>query len=624
MNKNYAVFPCENINITQNYNGQDQNGGINGSHVTQSSSTNGIKSYPIDICYGDTYFMAPCRMRSVDMTYFNDDTTTNIVNQVWFQSTEKVNLVNGEYEYITILVTHPDDWDYDRSKIGTIYERGDNAVNQGTDGGVAAHLDIVVGVGLHDADWVKNSFNEGVLPNSRKPEEVFYIDPNYNHPINTCGINFQPIPSDAYTTLPTPVARDLTKEQVQVICGENTLFVRTGAGTLNSSIGYATPGIYNVISTIEADGYTWYQVEEGKWFANVDGCTQELHIASPIIPIISEEESYDNLPIGTQIAFSGSTIPKSYLICNGSEISREEYSDLFTVIGTMYGEGDGTTTFNIPNKKGKVSVGFNDVETEFNTIGKTAGAKTHTLTNEQLPPMVIVRDSLSDGGYGNQNWGGPYSGWGNYQNNSRGYVTNQAHNNLQPYEVDVWLIKAKKTIDSIIVEGNVIDGFGSLSTSDASSIRNATELNNKFVIDHITIGLSSNVTWTGTASWVPLSYNTTLVSSGEKLMRSANSIIIGKNVKKVRVYSNLTFDCSSEQPNNYIFSSIFKNNVLQCSAISALSRWGTIPNNITIDVVEGDVITTRVWSGYTGDILFSPYITTFGSKCNYLNVEVIE
>ena len=130
-------------------------------------------------------------MKSVNMTYFNDDATTNIVNQVWFQSTEKVNLANGEYDYITILATHPDDWDYSWDKVGTIYERGQNMVNQGTDGGVLAHLDIVVGVGLHNADWVRNSFGEGVLRDSRKPEDVFYIDTKYNNVINTQGIIFK-------------------------------------------------------------------------------------------------------------------------------------------------------------------------------------------------------------------------------------------------------------------------------------------------------------------------------------------------------------------------------------------------------------------------------------------------
>lgn len=54
-------------------------------------------------------------------------------------------------------------------------------------------------------------------------------------------------------------------------------------------------------------------------------------------------------PIGTIFAFAGNTIPSGYLPCNGSAISRETYADLFAVIGTTYGTGDGSTTFTLPN-----------------------------------------------------------------------------------------------------------------------------------------------------------------------------------------------------------------------------------------------------------------------------------
>lgn len=54
-------------------------------------------------------------------------------------------------------------------------------------------------------------------------------------------------------------------------------------------------------------------------------------------------------PTGTIIAFSGNNIPSGYLPCNGSAVSRTTYADLFAVIGTTYGSGDGSTTFNLPN-----------------------------------------------------------------------------------------------------------------------------------------------------------------------------------------------------------------------------------------------------------------------------------
>ena len=52
---------------------------------------------------------------------------------------------------------------------------------------------------------------------------------------------------------------------------------------------------------------------------------------------------------GSLMPFAGSTIPTGWLNCDGSAVSRTTYADLFAVIGTTYGAGDGSTTFNIPN-----------------------------------------------------------------------------------------------------------------------------------------------------------------------------------------------------------------------------------------------------------------------------------
>lgn len=55
------------------------------------------------------------------------------------------------------------------------------------------------------------------------------------------------------------------------------------------------------------------------------------------------------VPTGTIIPFAGSNIPNGYLLCNGSAVSRTSYANLFEVISTLYGEGDGSTTFNLPD-----------------------------------------------------------------------------------------------------------------------------------------------------------------------------------------------------------------------------------------------------------------------------------
>ena len=76
------------------------------------------------------------------------------------------------------------------------------------------------------------------------------------------------------------------------------------------------------------------------------------------------------VPSGAVIPFAGSTAPEGYLLCDGREVSRTDYPYLFNAIGTTYGEGDGNTTFNLPNLQDKFIEGAGT-----NAVGtvKTAG-----------------------------------------------------------------------------------------------------------------------------------------------------------------------------------------------------------------------------------------------------------
>lgn len=62
-------------------------------------------------------------------------------------------------------------------------------------------------------------------------------------------------------------------------------------------------------------------------------------------------------PIGSIIDYGSDTPPEGWLVCDGSAISRATYADLFAVIGTAFGNGDGATTFNLPDKRGRFSRG---------------------------------------------------------------------------------------------------------------------------------------------------------------------------------------------------------------------------------------------------------------------------
>lgn len=69
--------------------------------------------------------------------------------------------------------------------------------------------------------------------------------------------------------------------------------------------------------------------------------------------------------------WSTTSAPSGWFLCDGSAISRTTYSELFAIIGTTYGTGDGSTTFNIPNLKGRAIVGKDASQTEFDVLGET-------------------------------------------------------------------------------------------------------------------------------------------------------------------------------------------------------------------------------------------------------------
>lgn len=135
------------------------------------------------------------------------------------------------------------------------------------------------------------------------------------------------------------------------------------------------------------------------------------------------------IPAGAVQAFASTSIPTGWLLCNGQAVSRTSYADLFAVIGTKYGTGDGRTTFNLPNLTGYTIIGGNSGE-----LGRKVGASAHVLNTNEMPRHG--HPTGSENGY--WRWGGKVSlqsgndSWAWRSQTAEMEGGGQAHNNMQP------------------------------------------------------------------------------------------------------------------------------------------------------------------------------------------------
>jgi microcystin-dependent protein len=91
------------------------------------------------------------------------------------------------------------------------------------------------------------------------------------------------------------------------------------------------------------------------------------------------------LPAGMVVPFAGTVAPAGWLLCQGQAVSRSTYSALFGVISTAYGVGDGSTTFNLPDMRGRVPVGLDSGNAAYDSLSDAGGVASVTLAEANLP-----------------------------------------------------------------------------------------------------------------------------------------------------------------------------------------------------------------------------------------------
>ena len=243
----------------------------------------------------------------------------------------------------------------------------------------------------------------------------------------------------------------------------------TMAGTLAVTGAVTGPSFNKTAITAPATGST---------LAIADGKTLTVNNTMTLISTDGDSINFSTyLPPGVFMPYGGAAAPSGWLLCDGSAVNRTTYSALFTAIGIAYGAGNGTTTFNIPDMRGRVAAGKDDMggsaasrltsttmTPNGTTLAAVGGSQTHTLTTAELAAHShSVTDSghthsitqsgntgsnvfIGGSGAGNSLWSLAAAATATNSNTTGITIQNagsgSAHNNVQPTIIANYIIKA--------------------------------------------------------------------------------------------------------------------------------------------------------------------------------------
>lgn len=329
------------------------------------------------------------------------------------------------------------------------------------------------------------------------------------------------------------------------------------------------------------------------------------------------------LPAGSIMAWGTNTPPANWLIADGAAVSRSVYSSLFAVIGTTYGTGDGSTTFNLPNLSGRVPVGKNGGT--FGTLAGTGGAETITLTEAQLPPhkhTVNIDYKDDTGAHNHGSRGGQLmqgslnrSGASTDANTMSTVGSGAAVNNLQPYLVVNYIIKASAGWTA--GDSELATRVGTLeqnpNISGTLTVAGKTTLNGVVSIPNVPAWTMYKSNGGGYSTTGVINFNNTQVTTPGLTATRFTAQTAGKYFVAIRAHEE------NASAGNYTGLALLKNGVtyggISCysNLNGANGRYTTLSATGVIYLAVNDYIEVNlnygtIWAGGTEGVTFSGHL----------------
>lgn len=162
----------------------------------------------------------------------------------------------------------------------------------------------------------------------------------------------------------------------------------------------------------------------------------------------TKQELFSILPAGTVLPFAGGTAPEGWAICDGSTVSRSEYSELYLAIGDSWGNGDGSTTFHLPDMRGRFLRGTdnaagNDPDAGSRTAANSGGNVGDLVGSVQGDAFKSHNHNFKHGPYGGDPQTVTSNAWnGNGQYNKTRTTLTSGGNETRPKNANVnYIIK---------------------------------------------------------------------------------------------------------------------------------------------------------------------------------------